>query len=166
MNTVPNADEQNVPEQYRTGIVIFADGACSRNGTPDAVMSGSFMLFNNGRQTPVMHNGKQVRHVQLPASHYKDAEVQTSPVAECMTLIAVLNYVQGLIERSKRAERSLPTVTIVMDNEMAVNFANQAWKAKQENMKKLRSQIVDHPAHSHVSVQWMSGDRMKKILGH
>ena len=158
-----NIIEQNVPQHYKQGIVIFADGACSRNGTADAMMSGSFMLFNNGVQTPLMHNGKQTRHAGLS---FKDAEIQTSPVAECMTLIAVLNYVQGLIDRSKAAQKFLPTVTIVMDNEMAVKFANQAWKAKQENMKKLREQIVDHPALGHVSVQWMSGDAMKKILGH
>ena len=159
MNTI----EQNVPQQYKQGIVIFADGACSRNGTADAVMSGSFMLFNNGMQTPLMHNGKQTRHVGLS---FKDTEIQTSPVAECMTLIAVLNYVQGLINRSQQAGKTLPTVTIVMDNEMAVKFANQTWRAKQENMKMLREEIVDHPALQHVSVQWMSGDTMKKILGH
>jgi ribonuclease HI len=161
-----NPIEEKVPQQYRTGIVIFADGSCSRNGTADAVMGGSYMLFNNGKQTPVLHKGKQCQHVGLTHEYFKDAEVHTSPVAECMTLIAVLNYVQGLVERSKAAHKALPTVTIVMDNEMAVNFANQTWKAKQENMKKLRQQIVDHPALGHVSVQWMSGDTMKKILGH
>jgi ribonuclease HI len=162
MNTI----EQNVPQQYKQGIVIFADGSCSRNGTADAMMGGSYMLFNNGRQTPVLYKGRQCIHVGLTADYFKDAEVQTSPVAECMTLIAVLNYVQGLIERTRQAGKSLPTLTIVMDNEMAVKFANRAWKAKQENMKKLREQIVDHPALPHVSVQWMSGDTMKKILGH
>ena len=124
------------------------------------------MLFNNGKQTPIQYKGNQCSHVGLAHEYFKDAEVHTSPVAECMTLIAVLNYVQGLINRSQQVGKTLPTVTIVMDNEMAVKFANQAWKAKQENMKKLREQIVDHPALPHVSVQWVSGDTMKKILGH
>src|SRR5512140_2035129 len=106
-----NAVEQNVPQQYKTGIVIFADGSCSRNGTADAQMGGSYMLFNNGKQTPVMHKGKPCLHPGLTHEYFKDAPVHTSPVAECMTLIAVLNYVQGLIERSKAAEKALPTVT-------------------------------------------------------
>jgi ribonuclease HI len=162
MNTI----EQNIPQQYKQGIVIFADGRCSRNGTAGAQMGGSYILFNNGKQTPILYKDKPCLHPSLPHDYFKDAEVHTSPVAECMTLMAVLNYVQGLVNRSKEAEKGLPTVTIVMDNEMAVNFANQSWKAKQENMKKLCQQIVDHPALPHVSVQWLSGDVMKKILGH
>ena len=157
------AIEDRVPKEYRKGVVIFADGKCKGNGDENAEIGGSFMLFKDGKITPIYFNDLLQRHVHLG---YAEHPVRTSPVAECLTLIDVLNYVQSFVERCKGMGVAAPPITVLMDNEMAVHFANQEWNAKEPHMIPLRSQIVTHPALGSVTVKWISGKIMKLILGH
>jgi ribonuclease HI len=154
-----NPIEEKVPQEYRKGIVIFADGRCSRNGSADAVMGGSYMTFKEGKQVVMSHKENPTRHAQLSLHH----EFLTSPVAECMTLLDVLNYI-GVLRRNNT---NLPHIMVCMDNDMAVNFANQVWKAKEPHLKTLRSMLVDHPANTDaVTIKWVPREIIANILGH
>jgi ribonuclease HI len=155
-----NPIEEKVPQQYRSGIVIFADGLCSRNGTQDAVMGGSYMVFNNGKQMRFSRKGEQSVHRELS---FKNETIQTSPVAECLTLIDVLEYVQEVRQRAS----TQPHITVCMDNAMAVGFANQTQKAHEPHTKILRDRIVNHPARDeNLTVVWVPRKVIATILGH
>ena len=154
--------EQYVPPEYRKGIVIFADGKCHGNGDADGEIGGSFMLFKDGKIQPVMYDGRPQRHVEFHHAH----DIPTSPVAECMTLIDVLHYVDAFRARCQDAQIDPPPVTILMDWEGVVNFANKKWQGNEPHIKVLREQIVTHPAVDIVTVKWISNKVMKRILGH
>jgi ribonuclease HI len=156
------AIEECVPPEYRKGIVIFADGKCKGNGDLDSEIGGSFMLFQNGRLTPVLYDGRLQRHVELHHTH----DIPTSPVAECMTLISVLNYVDAFKARCQDNQMTPPPITILMDWEGVVKFANKQWQGNEPHIKTLRQAIATHPALDGVTVKWLNNKVMKKILGH
>jgi ribonuclease HI len=151
-----------VPPEYRKGIVIFADGKCAGNGDVDGEIGGSFMLLQDGEIKPVMYDGRLQKHVELHHEH----DHRTSPVAECMTLISVLNYVNAFKARCQDSQMTPPPITIVMDWEGAVKFANKEWQGNEPHIKRLRDQIVTHPALESVTVKRIHNKIMKRVLGH
>jgi hypothetical protein len=151
-----------LPPEYRKGVVIIADGKCKGNGDVDGEIGGSFMLFENGRLRPVLYDGKMLNHVELHHEH----EIPTSPVAECMTLIKVLNYVNAFTARCQDNQMTPPPITILMDWEGAVKFANKQWQGNAPHIKQLRDQIVTHPALDGVTVKQIHNKVVKRILGH
>lgn len=155
-----NKIDLNLPSEHRKGIVIVADGKCPDNGN-STYIGGTFKLFEDGVHIPVTIDGqKAIAHPEFEFEH----EIKTSPVAECMTLIRVLDYVRDL--QLANPNIPLPLVSILMDNELVVHFANQTRQAKEPHMIKLRARITTHPMLPGVAVGWIPGKVVKKILGH
>ena len=153
--------DPNLPSEHRKGIVIVADGKCPENGCDTSFLGGSFKLFLDGVNKPVMFDGKKSNH---PEFEHKDQPLRTSPVAECLTLIRVLDYVRDL--EIANAGKPLPLISILMDNKMVVGFANQTMNAKETHMQVLRARITTHPALKGVAIGWIPGKTVKRILGH
>jgi hypothetical protein len=157
---MPNID-LNLPNEHRKGIVIVADGRCPENGCETSFLGGSFKLFLDGVNKPVTLDGRRANHAEF---EHKDQPVHTSPVAECLTLIRVLDYVRDL--EVANAGKALPLISILMDNRMVVGFANETMNAKEPHMQVLRARITTHPALQGVAVGWLPGKVVKRILGH
>ena len=155
-----NKIDPNLPSEHRKGIVIVADGKCPDNGN-STYIGGTFKLFKDGVHIPVTIGGqKGIAHPEFEFEH----EIKTSPVAECLTLIRVLDYVRDL--QLANPNIPLPLISILMDNKMVVGFGTQTMNAKEPHMIKLRARITTHPMLPGVAVGWIPGKVVKKILGH
>ena len=152
--------DPNVPSELRKGIVIFADGGCPDNGASTS-MYGTFKLYKDGVNVPITVAGAKHTH---PRFDWMEEPHNTSPMAECLTLLKVLDYVRDLVVANP--DKPMPLISVYMDNKMVVGFGTQTMNAKEANMVKARTRIVTHPALKNVMVAWIPGNTMKKILGH
>ena len=152
--------DPNVPSEHRKGISIYADGGCPDNGSATS-MYGTFKLYLDGVNMPVTIGREKCLH---PRFDWTEEPHNTSPMAECLTLLKVLDYVRDLAVTN--VNKPLPIIAIYMDNKMTVGFANQTMNAKDPHMVKARARITSHPALPGVAVGWIAGEVMKRILGH
>src|SRR5689334_9212555 len=119
--------DSNVPSEHRKGIVIFADGGCPDNGQATS-MYGTFKLYRDGVNIPVTIGKEKSTHHRFD---WTEEEHNTAPMAECLTLLKVLDYVRDL--ELMNTNKPLPPISVYLDNKMVVGFGTQTMNAKEAN---------------------------------
>jgi len=128
-------------------IVIFVDGGCRNNGSPDSLSYGSFKVFHRGHL-------KRAVTFDLPDAH-------TNNQAEYNSLMQVALYLEG------DPKRLSAPVVIKTDSQLVVGQLTQNWKVKDEELKhwylNLKPFFTRNP---NIHLEKVDRSEIVKVLGH
>jgi ribonuclease HI len=128
-------------------LQITVDGGCRGNGTDDARMYGSALI-------QIVADGKPSRG----KLHTWEFGIGTNNQAEY----------HALIEALKIVDRTFPhdILTIRMDSELVRNQVSGRWKIKDPELRKLCQEAKDILSRHWYQFEHITGQKMKRILGH
>lgn len=128
-----------------SNYVAYVDGGCPGNGRPYAFpMFGSYIIYN--KQGDVVEE-----NIKFDIHHPKR---WTNNLAEVMALESLLTRVNN---------SGYHPIDVYMDSQLIVNQFNGVYRVKDASLKKVFNRM---PKVSNLNLFWVSGDRMKEILGH
>ncbi|MGD9161695.1 MAG: reverse transcriptase-like protein [Desulfobacteraceae bacterium] len=133
-------------------LTITCDGGSIRNGDPDSIGYGSYIVSHDKGRTK-----------QKPLSF---AAGTTNNEAEYMTLIAALSEIKESFEHVGYSANDIQ-LTIRVDSQLIIGQLMKGWRVKAVNLRPLVAKagaLVD--AFNKVSFEQISGDEMKSILHH
>ena len=129
----------------RFKYTAYVDGGCPGNGWPEAViMFGSYIIYD-------AEQNEIERNIEFDLNHPKKC---TNNMAETLSLEALLMRVNNW---------NYQPISIYMDSQLVVNQFNGVYRVKDRYLKRVLDRM---PKPSGVSLSWISGNEMKRILGH
>lgn len=128
-------------------IVIFVDGGCKNNGSPDSLSYGSFKVYYRGEL-------KRSVEFELP-------DCETNNQAEYASLVQATLYLEG---DSKRL--SAPVV-IKTDSQLVVGQLTQGWKVKDKDLQYWHSNLKPFLTRNpNIHLEKVDRSEIVKVLGH
>jgi len=120
---------------------IWCDGGCIGNGTKNPKCYGSFKVGRNN-----------------PPITFQFPELTTNNQAEYQILIIVLELIDPNIKEE---------VIINVDSALVFNQVTNGWKTTSNRLRELNQKAQKlYNAHPKITLNQISGDEMKRILGH
>lgn len=128
-------------------IVVYVDGGCRNNGTPDSLSYGSFKVYYRG-------DLKRTVSFDLPDAH-------TNNQAEYNSLMQVALYLEG------EQKRLSAPVIIKTDSQLVVGQLTQNWKVKDEELKYWHSNLKPFLTRNpNIHLEKVDRSEIVKVLGH
>ena len=123
----------------------YVDGGCPENGRPQAVlMFGSYIIYNSNEEVVE-------KNLEFDVHHPKKC---TNNIAEAKSLEALLIRVKN---------KKLWPIDVFMDSKLIVNQFNGLHRMKDIYIRGILTKL---PNVKIMTLSWISGDRMKEVLGH
>lgn len=130
---------------------IYCDGGSLGNSKTDGVAYGSWAIYAIMPKGPEL--GKQEK-TDMP-------HLNTNNEAEYQALINALTYLKGLQQRMGRQV----STTVYMDSKLVVDSMTGG-KMKAQNLIPLRDQARELLTATGATIERISGESMKVVLGH
>ena len=128
-------------------IVVYVDGGCRNNGSPDSLSYGSFRVFYRGHL-------KRAVGFDLPDAH-------TNNQAEYNSLMQVALYLEG------DPKRLSAPVVIKTDSQLVVGQLTQDWKVKDEGLKYWYTNLKPFfNRNPNIHLEKVDRTEIAKVLGH
>jgi ribonuclease HI len=135
-------------------FVVTCDGGSLGNGTKDSVGYGSFIVERGNSET---------KSVQF--RHTFGAGI-TNNEAEYMIAIEALKLIKSVLEASGE-KVSNNSILIYSDSALVIGQCSNGWKVKAVRIMPLFTELMNLiNEFSSVEFNKISGDHMKRILGH
>ena len=126
-------------------ISVYCDGGCICN---PGRMYGSFSVYEGTN-----------RVFESERLEYGEG---TNNIAEYMAVISAMEFVGSIAEVTSEEL----DVTVYMDSKLVVSQLNKEWKVKDTKIFPLFQRALLLKEQLAVKLKWISGDKMKKELGH
>lgn len=154
------------------GLVIVTDGGCRGNGTKDAACYSSLAIFYNGQPQPLgwetfakMGTKSSIQKTGHTLKYeWPNLERKTNQSAELAALGTAIAVIETL---GIKNFRPIPA-TILTDSQLVVGVVNDGYKLKKSPWleKIAQPSLAFLSVHPEVTVQKVTGDWVKTILGH
>ena len=162
----------------KIGHIAYADGGCPYNGVAASSMYGSYKIFKLGEGVDRLPLIKDLVD-QTPLIEDLRCNIQYTGggghiTNNCAEILSLHNLLNRLIADNLVSPGN--GVVVFMDSQLVVNQMIGAYKVKQDHLRQLYKKIqmifkkyetrYGCNLWEELSLQWISGEDMKKILGH